>query len=150
MQVSTNDLDRFDAKFFVGKDGCWHWTASKNVGGYGIFRFEGHNQVAHRVSYRMFVGPIPEGLELDHLCRNRGCVNPDHLEPVTRIENQIRGNANWVINARKTHCKWGHPFDDDNTYQRRSGDGFRQCKQCIYDRKYGNTHQRQEVISGKI
>jgi hypothetical protein len=70
---------------------CWEWTAARKNGGYGSFAIGKGNVYAHRFAYEMLVGPIPEGLELDHLCRNRGCVNPDHLEPVTRQVNVLRG-----------------------------------------------------------
>mgnify|MGYP001608583411 CR=1 FL=1 len=81
--------ERFWAKVLVG-DGCWDWQASKTPGGYGSFRAADRTVCAHRFSYELLVGPIPEGLDLDHLCRNKGCVNPEHLEPVTRRENMLR------------------------------------------------------------
>ena len=84
---------RLQAKYTVDRTtGCWMWTASRDNGGYSKVQFEGHLLPAHRVSYTLFVGEIPEGLEIDHLCRNRRCVNPSHLEPVTRSENLIRGH----------------------------------------------------------
>ena len=72
-------------------DECWIWTGPKNGSGYGIFSYRGRNQSAHRVAYRLLVGEIPDGLQLDHLCRKRSCINPAHLEPVTRLENVRRG-----------------------------------------------------------
>ena len=85
-------LARFEAKVDKSRpDGCWQWTAATNGRGYGQIWIAPKYMVAHRVAYKLFVGPVPEGLDLDHLCRNRGCVNPEHLEPVTRRENVRRG-----------------------------------------------------------
>src|SRR4051812_32733455 len=96
--------------------GCWEWQMSKTPGAYGQVWHEGRMQVAHRVYYKVCVGPIPEGLVLDHLCRNPGCVNPDHLEPVTQRVNVMRGDAVTRINATKTHCVHGHELSGDNLY----------------------------------
>lgn len=79
---------------------------------------------AYRFAYEFLVGPIPDGLELDHLCRVRLCVNPAHLEPVTHAENNKRAGV------AKTHCKWGHPYNEANTYRRRDRPGNRQCRVC--------------------
>jgi hypothetical protein len=107
--------ERFFAK--VEKtDTCWLWTGAKNQDGYGRFRLDGRKVQAHRFAYELLVDPIPEGLELDHTCRVRHCVRPDHLEPVTHRENIVRGVGVGKWNARKTHCKHGHPFDAENTY----------------------------------
>jgi hypothetical protein len=113
-----------------GPDDCWDWTSpARLANGYGIIwdRTAQRAIVAHRFAYQLFVGAIPEGMELDHLCRNRLCVNPAHLEPVTRRENQLRGYSVSGTNARKTHCDHGHPFDDANTYDWR---GHRYCRTC--------------------
>lgn len=90
-------------------ENCWEWIGTVNSGGYGSFN-DGRQFKAHRWSYARFKGPIPPSLTLDHLCRNRRCVNPDHLEPVTNRENILRGNGPTAENARKTHCKRGHPL----------------------------------------
>lgn len=86
---------------------CWEWTGPRN-GQYGQLSYENGNIRAHRAAYELFVGPIPDGLSLDHLCRNTMCVNPSHLEPVTHRENVLRGISVIADNARKTHCPLGH------------------------------------------
>ncbi len=127
--------DRFWAKVNVGERGdCWEWTASLSHG-YGQFWIQGANpqrQKAHRVAYEMIVGPIPEGLQIDHLCRNRACVNPSHMQPVTRRENLIRGNGFAGLNDRKTHCPRGHEYIPSNTIL---WQGKRKCRSCDNDRQ---------------
>src|SRR5207245_8252545 len=99
-------------KFVIRNDsGCWEWTGAVQPNGYG--RFDGG--YSHRFSFESFRYSIPHGLQVDHLCRNRRCVNPFHLQPVTAQVNQLRGNSVSGINARKTHCIRGHEFTDDNT-----------------------------------
>ena len=125
--------DRFWTK--VDKDGpggCWLWTGATSTVGYGkVLGAEGRLVTAHRVAYEFLVGPIPEGCELDHLCRNRACVNPAHLEPVTGYENIMRGESVSAKNKRKTHCKRGHPLSGVNLYLRPCrGRLARQCKAC--------------------
>jgi len=88
---------------------------------------------AHRYSYEAFVGPIPEGLTLDHLCRVRNCVNPEHLEPVSLKENLLRGDSSPAHNARKTHCMRGHALSGDNLYIN-PGTGYRACRTCLRER----------------
>jgi hypothetical protein len=102
---------------------CWLWRAALRGGGYGTW----NNNGAHRVAYELLVGPIPEGLHLDHLCRVRNCVNPAHLEPVTVGENLRRGVGASAKNAVKTHCPNGHAYSEENTYWYR---GARQCLAC--------------------
>ncbi len=120
-------IERFE-KFFCKGSGCWLWTGGLDTGGYGIFTVMGTNMGAHRWAYEHYVGSIPDGLVIDHLCRRRNCVNPDHMEPVTVAENNLRGVGVGAINARKTHCKHGHPFDDDNTYVYND---IRYCATCV-------------------
>jgi len=118
--------ERFWAK--VDKSGeCWEWTASLSRG-YGKFYLRGKYANAHRVSYEWLVGPVPDGLVLDHLCRNQACVRPEHLEPVTHMENCQRGLQGAYLKAR-THCPDGHAYTAENT-RRRRGTGQRSCKAC--------------------
>lgn len=107
--------------------GCWLWTRGKTAKGYGVVYHCGKQLYAHRVAYELVKGPIPDGLELDHLCRVHACINPDHLEAVTHKVNTHRGNTG-AHNARKTACKQGHPFDEANTYIRQGGG--RHCRAC--------------------
>ena len=110
-------------------DGCWPWIGALTSGGYGSVGLGGSVVQAHRVVYRLLVGPIPDGLQLDHLCRVRNCVNPDHLEPVTPQENMLRAKAA----TRRTHCKRGHEYTPENTY--RADDGWRACRACYRSRR---------------
>ena len=111
-------------------DNCWTWTGSL-ARGYGRFFVDGKSLFAHRFAYEHYVGPIPEGLELDHLCRNTACVNPAHLEPVTHAENIRRGDVALGIRSAKSHCKNGHEFTPENTVPRlRNGAVHRRCRKC--------------------
>jgi len=120
-------MQRFWSK--VNKtDTCWLWTACIQTGGYGLSWYNGRNVLAHRLSYELLKGEIPKGLTIDHLCRVRHCVNPDHLEVVTNKENVLRGEGLSAINSRKTHCKRGHPLSGDNLYRHPKGE--RHCRAC--------------------
>lgn len=113
---------------------CVLWTMSLTPAGYGKKWHNGRLWLAHRLAYETEVGPIPEGLVLDHLCRNPACVNVEHLEPVTTRENILRGVSLMAANARKTHCPQGHPYDKTNVrIQRRPGATSRTCKTCDRD-----------------
>lgn len=103
---------------------CWIWKAGKTRWGYGRIRIDGKRRYAHRLPYEDIHGPIPSGLEPDHLCRVRCCVNPDHLEPVTPLENAQRG-----IRHTKTHCIRGHALSGTNLLLKRNG-RQRNCRQC--------------------
>lgn len=124
-------LDRLANKFTVG-DGCWEWTAkAKAKFGYGqITDDDGRSKVAYKVLYRIMVGDVPEGMELDHVCKNVLCIRPDHLEPVTHRENMRRGNGWAGVNARKTHCgPCGLPLSGPNLIIDKSS-GSRRCRAC--------------------
>ncbi len=119
-----------------GINECWPWLAHTTSNGYGRFKLNNRLILAHRMAYEMYKGPIPESLTLDHLCRNRICVNPAHLEPVTLKDNNLRGFSFAAQNAKKTHCAHDHPFDLLNTYF--SHEGGRACRKCrvLRNRKY--------------
>jgi len=108
-------------------NGCWKWLGSKMRNGYGQMKIGGVHYAAHRYAYEQLRGPIPAGLELDHLCRNRGCTNPDHLEPVTHAENIRRGDTTRTFNSSKTHCPHGHEYTEENTAHRGRR---RHCRAC--------------------
>lgn len=124
--------------------GCWSWLGYLNHNGYGRLNVGGKQLRAHRASYETFVGPIPDGLVIDHLCRNRACVNPEHLEPVTMQVNTERGIGGAIgrFQADKTECANGHEFSEANTYQRKSGG--RDCRTCR-DRRVEASRRRRFI-----
>lgn len=112
-------------------DQCWPWPGRRDGGGYGIIYRDGRNHRAHRLIYESAKGKVPEGLVLDHLCRNPPCVNPAHLEPVTNRENTLRGIGPTAIHARATHCPSGHPYTPENVARwRKAEPDSRQCREC--------------------
>ena len=141
MPLGADFTVRFWAK--VDKSGsCWLWKGAISADGYGNI-MTGHRGKclrAHRVAYELLVGPIPSGLTLDHLCRNRACVNPRHLEAVTNKENILRGEASAAVNARKESCKRGHLLSGANLYVQPNGQ--RECRTCKAMRDSTRVRQR--------
>ena len=142
--------ERIVRKFTHDESGCWVWTAYKNDDGYGVVwdGNVGKTRKAHQVLYELAKGPIPDGLEIDHLCSNRACINPDHLEAVAHLENVRRGTTgqggNWQKD--KTVCPQGHPYSVENTYAYPPGSrqpGGRKCRTChrIQQRRYKATRR---------
>ena len=128
---------------------CWEWLGRLSPSGYGVTSERRDGKTAgvftHRVVYEHLVGPIPDGLQIDHLCRNTRCCNPEHLEPVTAHENVRRSFGLAHFNALKTHCPQGHEYSPENTYVRRRPDGTpseRCCRTCLARR---STRRRQRV-----
>ena len=117
----------WDKVNITGASDCWEWQAYRQ-NGYGRFQIKGRHIQAHRYAYITLIGPIPHGLTLDHLCRNRACVNPAHLQPVTMRVNILRGVGITAQAARRTHCPQGHPYDLFNTHYQKKGS--RICRAC--------------------
>lgn len=124
MKLSPAEWERFEAKIaYEPMSGCWLWAACVDRPGYGRFGLRGGTRPAHRIAYEHLVGPIPPGLTIDHLCRQRCCVNPEHMEPVSRGENVLRGESLSAQRARQKRCRRGHSFS-------RASDGRRYCRAC--------------------
>ncbi len=141
-----SETERFWRRVTILDNGCWQWTGGQNSEGYGSFTLQvitGQKRIqigAHRWAYLHYVGLVPDRLVLDHLCRNRACVNPLHLEPVTEKVNALRGEGQTAKNARKSHCKHGHKFECDNIAFETDSKGriSRRCRKCVrlrYERK---------------
>ena len=129
-----NVIDRIYARVMIDANGCHLWLGAKTKAGYGLISVNDKRHYVHRLSYEAARGAVQKGLSLDHLYRVRHCCNPDHLEPVTPAENNLRGNGFAAINARKTHFACGHPIIPENTYflRRRSRprEIERACRTC--------------------
>lgn len=140
-------MDKFINKI-EKTESCWNWIGEIKNTGYGSFYEKGKSYAAHRLVYEALVKKIPFGKVIDHLCRNRRCVNPDHLEVVSSTENILRGNWMSGINVRKKECKHGHPFSIENTIfrKRENSKYWRVCRECksrintVYQRKLKLKH----------
>lgn len=133
-----------------GPEECWPWTGAQDGHGYGCMMMgrRGINRrvvKAYRVAYELLIGKVPEGLQLDHLCRNPICVNPKHLEPVTSKENTMRGNNQTVRQSQQTHCLRGHFLSKEHYYR-----GKRQCRPCVLLRSKLKTRVRQAIECGLL
>ena len=127
--VSGRHLQRIEGRIsHEPNSGCWLWAGTVTPAGYGQITLRKQNFGAHRLVYQLHGGVIPEGLQLDHKCKVRCCVNPEHLEPVTMRENILRGDGPFAINKRKTHCKRGHEFAPPNVRIKKGK--FRACIAC--------------------
>ncbi|MGA4726268.1 HNH endonuclease signature motif containing protein [Micromonospora taraxaci] len=134
MGKSAPVRERLMAKVQIADNGCWNFTGA-HTATYGQIWWNRRQWLAHRASYEIHVGPIPAGKQIDHKCRNRSCVNPDHLEPVTARENLLRaGMPAAARQTAKTHCPSGHPYDEANTYRPR-GRRHRMCRTCNRDQR---------------
>jgi hypothetical protein len=143
----ANFIARFNSRYVIGTaDACWLWTGKPDAYGYGYLRCGDRTVKAHRVAYQMVRGPIPSGLEIDHTCRNRACVNPAHLEAVTHLENMRRAQP-WNVLLNRPHCANGHPWMPETTSYHKSG--ARCCLVCNRQkckRYYAERKQRESVV----
>jgi hypothetical protein len=139
--------ERFWVKIQTGPYGCWLWQASKNEFGYGLYAHP-VSQLAHRVSYAVLVGPIPAGYDVDHICRVRHCVNPEHLRAVTHRENILAPHAmtSSAIRSRRTHCPQGHELVEPNIPPAEKRNGWRKCRACDWAR----AHVKRQAAAGVL
>lgn len=133
-----------------GPNDCWLWLGPDNGNGYGTIslgsRAAGRDYV-HRVAWELEHGPIPTGLEIDHLCQTRGCVNVAHMELVTHRENNRRSTSPAALAARKTHCPAGHPYDEANTYRPPGAPNNRMCRACMAIREAKRPRRKHQTSS---
>lgn len=138
---------RFWEKVVKDGHGCWLWVGAMMPNGYGYFTIDGKPAYSHRVAFEWAKGAIPAGLQIDHLCRNRACVNPDHLEAVTAQVNLLRGNHPNMVAHRENRCCKGHELTPENSGTRRRGSGATRikCKRCHRERAVIWRKRRKEV-----
>lgn len=146
----TETLNIFELRLWARIDktpesGCWLWTGALNGAGYGAVGRDNKVLRVHRVTYELLIGPIPDGLQLDHLCRNRACCNPSHLEPVTNRTNWLRGQHHTAVLLRDGVCRRGHEMTPENTYTRKSGGQL--CRACVLENN--RQYRRRRVVREK-
>lgn len=138
------DVRWLQERVVVSVNGCWLWRNGLDSNGYGVVRTSASRTPAHRYVYEALVGAIPKKLQLDHLCRQRRCVNPDHLQPVTQQENILRGTSPAAIAARQNSCIHGHPFTGSNLFI--DSAGFRRCRTCQRQRDRRRAPRRRKAV----
>ncbi len=153
MCLEPSEMKQFQTKFLekvelIPFSTCWHWVGGRTSGGYGMSSFNKKRIYAHRLSHELFKGVIPIGLHVDHLCRNPGCVNPEHLEAVTCAENLRRSPVlPWFLkyNSRKAFCKRGHSYSEDNLYRYA---GKRHCRACrtLQKKQMRKAHRHEQTL----
>ena len=141
-------MKRFEDKYVIDSDtGCWVWLAGKSTDGYGRFYYKGKTRNAHRVAYSLYVGTIDDDLVIDHVCRNKACVNPSHLRAVSQRQNVLENSVGEAAkNINKTHCKHGHEFTPENTYDNHGGRG---CITCLEEYRKEYRRKNLEIIRHK-
>ena len=137
---------RIVRKTLKSEEGCWLWLGEAHRAGYGATKVKSKTCMAHRVAYAAFIGPLCKGAEVDHLCRNRCCVNPWHLELVSHRENVVRSDNFIGIHARKTHCVHGHELSEENIYRRGAR---RVCRRCHSRRTVNSARRRRAKLRQK-
>ncbi|MEN9449735.1 MAG: hypothetical protein RJA83_349 [Pseudomonadota bacterium] len=146
VKIPEFDHIKFISKIKVAKSGCWEWQGNIFYG-YGRFSFKSKAFLAHRCSYYLFNGELLDSLVIDHMCMNKKCVNPDHLRQVTRTLNTLENSGSMsALNSKKTHCKRGHEFNEENT--RYSAHGSRTCRKCA--NKHSISGRRKKVSKLKM
>lgn len=141
-------MERFWSRVEFGDwQDCWLWRGYLRRDGYGATSIKGANRYVHRVAYELLVGPIPEGLHIDHLCRVPACVNPLHLEAVTNHENVLRGKLG-ALRERPTECPRGHPYTPENTHMQRhsAGYSYQRCRRCSADKARARRSRQREAV----
>lgn len=151
--LTPKHLDRFHNRITWSLTGCLLWHGDRDNKGYGHVWADRKLHLAHRAFYETFIGPIPDGLKCDHLCRVRNCINPNHIELVTDRENILRGIGAPAMNARKTHCKYGHPLTGDNLFiYKRYHHRYRVCIECrrANNRRYHYVRKHRKAQAKKL
>lgn len=151
MAPKTKDLARIFERIKIIDNGCWEWQGARSSTGYGNMTHQGKQLQPHRVAYELEKGFIPRGMHVDHVCQNRRCINPDHLEAVTPAENTRRGGMIQALLQRhesRTHCDKGHPLTPDNIAYR---EGPKRCLICVKEAtKRGNAVQRAKIKAANL